>query len=453
MATSGSHKTEWKWLLSDVTLSFEWSRSPHAVNNYSTINWNLYLEFEGGLVAVNKRNWTVIIDGIFYTGEVDVNVPNGEKKLLVSGSTPVSHNPDGTKSFSYSYELQWDVAGDSTPTRGGSSTGTLDTINRKATITAVTNFTDETIPVIYYNNPAGNDADTLQLAMKAENGTVICYRDIDKTGSSYNWVLSAAEKTALQNTITSSNLSETITFTITTIIDSTTWYAHTTATFTLVGAEPTLSPIVTATDARTKTLTGDSSGKTLIRYCSDVQFNTGASASKGATIEHQTITNGSHALYDYTSNTGTIENVTSNTFYFSATDTRGLVARDAVVFSVDNRKFIEYIKLTSSINSTELTANGQLTFTIKGKYFNGSFGAKNNSMEVEYSIRDSSGNYVSNPEGSGWVILGTITPSVDSNNNYTYSYTISGLDYQEQYELSVNVIDEMLEHVINTLGM
>ena len=286
MAKSGQHETLWTWLLSDVTLTFSWNATENKLTNSSMVDWGLYLKFEGGAVAANKRDYTIIVNGITYTGKVDINTAGNENKLLVSGSTTIPHDKDGSKIFAYSYELQWEVFGDSTPTRGGESTGVLDAIDRRAVITSLTNFTDETNPVIYFNNFAGNDAETLQLGMSIDN-TTIGYRNItNKTSNSYNWVLTSSEKTALYKTITNNNFSKTVTFILTTIIGSVTWYSSATSVFSLVGAEPTLSPIVTATDARTKELTGDSSGKTLIRYFSDVQFNTGASASKGATIDY-----------------------------------------------------------------------------------------------------------------------------------------------------------------------
>jgi hypothetical protein len=450
MATSGYQQVLVEQTFDMQTyLIFTWTRTSYSVeNNISTISWELRFKgVDGGWCPSFSGGYTVVIDGNTYSDTVNVGLGINEDKLLASGTTVIQHNADGTKVFSYRFSQTF---GFGAGTKSGSGTAELDQFNRKATITSVTNFTNTTNPIIYFKNPAGNDADTLQLAMKVED-TVIGYRDItNKTSSSYTWVLTTSERTALQNTITTDNFSKVVTFVITTIVDDVTWYAHATATFTFVELEPTLSPTVTATDSRTKTLTGDSSGKTLIKYFSDVQFNTGASASSGATIEYQTIRCGSQILDDYTSNTGTMTNIDSNTFYFSATDSRGLVARDAVVFSIDNGKFIEYIKLTSSLQTSLLTPNGQLTFTISGKYFNGSFGARSNTMEVEYSLRNSNGDYVTNPNGSGWAILGTVTPTVDGNNNYTYSYTISGLNHEEQYELSVNVIDEITPQITVT---
>jgi len=204
-----------------------------------------------------------------------------------------------------------------------------------------------------------------------------------------------------------------------------------------------LEPTVADVNNRTLELTGNSN--TFIKYYSTASFDINPVVKKGATIEYYTITCGSTTLDDYTSATGEISNIDSNTLYFSAKDSSGGIAREARVVNL-----IPYVKLTSALSTDSLRADGSLTFTVRGKYFNGFFGAKNNTMEIEYSVRDKNGNYVFNSEGSGWVILGTVTPTVDDLNNYIYSYTINGLDYSQQYELSVNVIDELSPQIAVT---
>ena len=209
------------------------------------------------------------------------------------------------------------------------------------------------------------------------------------------------------------------------------------ATLMPIGAQiTTIEPTVTDVYSRTLELTGDNN--TFIKYYSIARYYFNETARKGTTIGARSLTCGSFSKENLGVNNGVINGVDSNTFYFSVIDTGGAVVRKAVVVP-----FIPYVKLTAAVTSTPLTANGDITFTVKGKYYQGSFGAKNNSMELEYSVRDSAGNFVFNSSGSGWVKLGAVTPTVDSENNYEYSYTVTGLDYSQQYEITVNVIDEL----------
>lgn len=205
----------------------------------------------------------------------------------------------------------------------------------------------------------------------------------------------------------------------------------------------TIAPTVVDINTVTKALTGNEN--IFIKYYSNARFYFNEQLQYGAKVNSRTVTCGSYHYDDYPSNNGLINGVDSNTFYFSLTDTFETTVNKALV-----KELIPYIKLTASVSTSLLTTAGSLTFTVKGKYFNGSFGAKNNSMEIEYSVRDGAGNYVFNTGGSGWVVLGAVNPTVDSYGNYEYSKTITGLDYTKQYELTVNVIDELSPVQTNT---
>ena len=194
---------------------------------------------------------------------------------------------------------------------------------------------------------------------------------------------------------------------------------------------PTINPTLYDTNEKTIALTGDRNK--LVRYCSDVYYDVGATAYKGAMIDGTVIQNGEQ--YKYTS-TGTIEDVTSNEFHISATDSRNNISRITEIFTINDGFFIEYVKLTCSISSQPLTAEGDLPVQLSGKYWSGNFGAASNSVNMQYHCTDNDGNDI-----SGEVVK--ITPTVDDNHNYTYSFTISGLDYKKQYRVYVTVGDAL----------
>ena len=168
---------------------------------------------------------------------------------------------------------------------------------------------------------------------------------------------------------------------------------------------------------------------------SNVAYTIGANAIKGASITEQSVTNGR----TYNAATGTIPNVESNTFYFSAKDTRGSVVNEEIIFNNNgNLKWVEYIKLTANISSIKFNTNGSLDITVTGKYFNGSFGNQSNTLTINYEVHPSTS------AAGSWKSLGVVTPTVDADGSYTYSFTISGYDYLTRYEVSIKASDKLM---------
>lgn len=434
MATSGYTEIKVQQALwMKVYLRFSWAYVSHNVkNNTSTISWKMELiGRDGGYWQSDSGVYEIIIDGQKYKGSVSFSLGSNESKVLKKGSTIIYHNTDGTKSFNYTFSQSFTRA--DRGVQSGNGSGTLNPIPRPATLNYTYDFTDEANVLIFYSNPYGNAVDSLQACISFTGvKDDIPYRDISKTSTQYTFELTDEERITLRQYITRGD-STTVRFYVRTIIEGETFWNYKTNTFTLVNYTPTLSPRVKDVNARTVELTGNA--QTFIKYFSNAEFTTGATARKEAYIENQYTKCGDTVMTDPE---GVIEGVESNTFYFSVTDNRGYTTRDALV-----KKLIPYVKLTAKLTTEEMSANGTLKFTVSGKYFNGSFGAKSNTMEIEYSFRDEYGNYVFDPEGSGWVKLGTVTPTVDSEGNYTYSYTVSGLDYKKRYNFTVNVIDEL----------
>lgn len=454
MASSGSktfiyeHAKAWQ-------LKFSWQVLETSIyDNTSTISWGLTL-LNTSVIAHNlgiqPKPFYVKIDGNTVSSGTKIfySIPSGSSAIVASGISTVAHNANGTKTFSFEVSLQIGatLAGAALSV-GGTGTGTLDTFHRGATLQNFTFLTDEDSPILQLSNPCREKA-SLQACFyftdASESSPDIPYKNINN-GASVAISLTEDDKKGLWQGFNRSAATypvRTIKCTLKTVIDGITYTDTKETNITFVNHFPLVAPTVVATDARTKTLTGDSSGNTLIKYYSDVAFTVGAQARKEASIDYRTITCGSKVLDDYASDSGTISDIESNTFYFSATDTRKNTTREAIVFNGSNgRNFVNYIKLTNNIKSVSLGATNVLTFTIEGKYFNGSFGAKNNSLEIEYLLLDESGEPEFNKEGSGWVRLGTVTPNVDGD-SYTFTYSISGVDYKKQHTLTINAIDEL----------
>lgn len=166
-------------------------------------------------IAANKSiiSWTLSSiggdDNYYSTGPTSVTI-NGKQvyykervkwdakkfpaaKGSTSGSVEVSHNGDGSKAISVVMSTDIYIG----TVRSYSGTWTLDSIPRKATITAVADFTDQDNPSITFSNPGGFKMDVWLEPNPV--GDHLCVREnISNTGS-YQWSLTSTEREALRN--------------------------------------------------------------------------------------------------------------------------------------------------------------------------------------------------------------------------------------------------------------
>ena len=325
----------------------------------------------------------------------------------------VSHNGDGSGSC-YIYGIlngptQTSMEGTQV---SGSATVTLDAIARFANISSAPDFHDEENPTITYANPAGNSVNTLQACISLDGSQAdVAYRDIPKTGGSYTFSLTEAERNVLRAATQGAN-SRQVRFWIRTVIGSSDGTASQTKTFTIKDPAPTLAPTVTDSNSVTKALTGNSSK--LIRYYSNASVTIGAAAVKQASLTGRKVTCGSKSL----TGDGTIQGVESGTFQFSATDSRGNTTTKTLTTA-----FVDYVKLTCDLSNQIPDGNGNLTVSVSGNYFHGSFGAKANSLKVYYRYK---------PYGGSFGSWQAMSVSI-SGNEYAATAAVSGLDYQTAY--------------------
>ena len=138
MATSGSKSltvTSWN------TLKFSWEVTSQSIaNNTSTVSWKLQLisGSDGRIDSSASKDWTVTVNGTKYSGTNTVGIAANTTKTLASGTTTITHNSNGTKTFSYSFSQEFGItfSGTSIGTKSGSGSGTLPTIARKSSLTA-----------------------------------------------------------------------------------------------------------------------------------------------------------------------------------------------------------------------------------------------------------------------------------------------------------------------------
>ena len=234
MASSGSFNTTG---YQGRYLTFAWSVSSQSVaNNTTTISWTLKGAGNAQSNWYRAGNFKVVINGsTVYSSSTRIQLYDGT--LVASGNYTMTHDTAGNKTFSASAEAGIYAV---TVNCSGSGSFTLPQIARAAKITAAPNFTDIQNPTINYQNSAGNSVSSLQACISLTGSTDnISYRDIPKTGTSYTFQLTEAERNVIRAATTNSNTLSVI-FYIKTIISGQTYYETATRTMTIVDAAPTM---------------------------------------------------------------------------------------------------------------------------------------------------------------------------------------------------------------------
>ena len=300
--------------------------SINIADNTSTINWTLYSE-GGSSNYYSTGPTTVVINGVqvYYIERKGYNTKVfPASKGSVSGSLTVAHNSDGKKSINVS--LSTAIYTSSVTTNSG--TWTLDNIPRYATISSAPNFTDIQNPTITYNNQAGNNATTLQACISLTGSSDdIAYRDIPKTGSSYTFNLTDAERNVLRQATTTSN-TRTVYFYIKTVISGNTFYQNKAVTLSIVNANPTFN--VAYLDSNSATTNITENNQLIIQNKSTLQINiTNATALKYASLSNVSVnvngvvTTQSISGSSLTLNIGAIDVSNNLTVPITITDSRG----------------------------------------------------------------------------------------------------------------------------------
>jgi hypothetical protein len=151
-----------------------------------------------------------------------------------------------------------------------------------------------------------------------------------------------------------------------------------------------------------------------------------ATTYKGASIVSYRITNGSNVI---NASSGGFENSESNVFVFEVEDNRGL--KNSYTTTLE---MIDYFKPIVNLDVKAPNAEGELTFTIKGSFYNGSFGVKDNELKVfyRYSTDEESIDYTEATDVS------------ISGNDYTATVYLPKLNYLLAHTFRAKVMDSAM---------
>lgn len=305
-----------------------YEESYSIANNTSTVRWTL--ESIGGSVTYYTiYNWGVWVNGqqIYGTQTTAWNSYNFPAKTgSTTGTITVNHNADGSAG-----NVGFQLNGCVYYSRSESFTGSisLTKIPRQANITSAPDFNDEANPTINYSNPAGNSVSTLQARIENSSGTAsyVGYRDISKTGSSYTFNLTEAERNTLRSATPNSN-SLTVKFVIRTTIGSNTFYSTVNKTMSIVNGNPTFTASnISYQDSNSTTVAVTGNNQKLVQNLSNLLATiTSATAKKSSSISKyeatingvtQTITSAGNIDF------GTINSANDLTLSVKVTDSRG----------------------------------------------------------------------------------------------------------------------------------
>lgn len=207
-----------------------------------------------------------------------------------------------------------------------------------------------------------------------------------------------------------------------------------------MGIKPTVLGSVVDTNSATIALTGDK--YTLIRYHSNANATMYANAKEpGASIDESLyiIRNGDRTGYgrEYTFN-----NVEDGHFTFSAEDSMGNIG----TYTLDV-PLIDYQKLTCYLGDNRPDGEGKITLTCSGLFFNGSFGAVDNTLTVKCRYKPYGGSY------SAWTNMSVSRGTYGGASDYTASAQLTGLDYQNSYSFEVMATDLLETTTVSTAGV
>lgn len=183
------------------TLRFNWAQvSQSTANNQTVINWTLQLisGSAGAIVSTASKAWSVTVNGATYSGTNSVAIGNNATKTLASGQTTITHNADGTKSFSYSFSQAFSItfAGVSIGTKTGSGTGELNTIPRATTPTLSVTSADMGATVTI-STPRASSAFTHDLAYAFAGGSYVAIQN--GVATSTTWTIPLALASSIPN--------------------------------------------------------------------------------------------------------------------------------------------------------------------------------------------------------------------------------------------------------------
>lgn len=384
MATSPYFSTSNQYIKYDIHVD---EISTDITNNTSYIHvWVIAWRTNTGYTTYGSGTCYCTVNGTSYSQSIGPSqkIEYESDTVLFDKYLTISHDSDGKKSIYVDAKISHDRFSSSY----NGFTVTLTDIPRKATITNAPDFNDTSNPTITYSNPAGSAATTLQACISLDGSTAsVAYRDISKTGTSYTFNLTSAERNTLL-AATPNSSSKTVYFIVKTILGGVTYTSSVAKTMTVVNANPTITGAAYQdTNATTVAITGNN--QKIIEAQSTVQFSfTTLTALKSATLVEvkvtvngvsQTLALSGTTQSNKTINFGTINSSSNLNATVVLKDSRGNTTTQSIAITMlewklptavisCQRKYNYYSETYLTVNSTYSDLDGHNTLTIQYRY-------------------------------------------------------------------------------------
>lgn len=397
------------------SVKLSWSLSSQSVeNNQSTLSWSI-------TGAGSASGWVMtggfkaIINGTtVYSTSTDTRIQLYNGTSVASGTTKITHNADGTKSFSLSIEAGVYTYAVSVTASG---THTLDTIPRASTVSA-TNTNLNSASTITITRASSSFTHTLTYSFGSTTGTIVS----KTTSTSVSWTPALTLANQIPNAV-----SGTCTITCDTYNGSTK-IGSKTCTLTLTvpaSVKPTMTS-VTATR-----VDGDVPAAWAIyvqnKSKATVKIN-GAAGAYGSTISSYSISGGGYSSTASSFTTGFLTTSGTITFTAKVTDSRGRVSDTATVsISVVAYSAPSFTSYLSQRATSAGTVNDDGTY-IRGliSYSYASCSSKNTVTRATYYKKSSSSSWTNaNKSFSSGTAFTFGGGAISTESSYDVKYTIT----------------------------
>lgn len=397
--------------------------SQSIANNKTNVTVKVLLTFDSGSWSGNGSQGYLTIDGTKYGfwGTFNTGRATSGTETMFSKTVDITHDSEGKKTLAVSAEYITDTWG----TKTASASQVLTDIPRASAI-AATDANIGSVSMIAVTRKSDVYTHSIAYQFGSLSGYVaadgsVSSSEVKHTGTSVPFKIPDSFYEQIPNAKTG-----TCTLTVKTYSGSTQIGSAETTSFTVTAAEslckPTVSGTVTDSNDTTKALTGDAAK--LVRYKSTAHCTISASANKSASLSEKKI--GGTVI---SGTTHDIAEVEENAVEFAATDSRGYTSTARVEFEI-----VPYVLLTSNPSGRRTDpTSGKATLSLRGNYYNGSFGSQSNSLTLRYRY---------GPQGGSYGNWKTVSPSL-SGNTYSADISLTGLDYETTYVAEVEVKDKL----------
>lgn len=340
----------------------------------------------------------------------------------------VPHNAEGkaTASYTASADTSWTL-GDANI----SGSFTLPTIPRADSIIGPTSGTIGKQVTIITTNNSSTFTHALRYKFGTLQGTIV-----SGAGNSYTWTIPKDFYTQIPNAKSGVGALWCDTYSGGTLVGST--FISFTAYADEADAKPTVSFSYT-TDIITQSITGYVDG--VIKGVTDINYTITGTAKYSSTISKYYLSKNSSLLQE-TNSKGTITDADSDTYYVAVKDSRGYTSN---ISTINFEHYVDYIPLSvTNISVTrENELSGKAYLSLTGNYFNGSFGATNNTLTVQLRYKEKG--------TSVWKTTSDITEeAVILNNTFSITDLLIGENFSTDVSYDIEVI---VKDKVNTTGI